>query len=230
MEQRKNILMDVSVAPQPRVPTPPPPEPVPTEKDIFKKKSVESVAQMDTIPEIAEPVAPVKKKRACSDKMKAHLANCREKARQKKEAMKASKQVTQAPPSQAPPRQVSEPIPIPQAQPAGSPHGQPVARQPAGVDYDRIINGVSNRLQKQKQEDKWIQDYEMKIREEERAKAKKEYGNYFMEAATKFKKKTYAGYGRQAIYGNPRELNHPVFGNKRSYQKDMANPYDDCFN
>tara|TARA_R110002072_G_scaffold98812_1_gene217441 strand:- start:548 stop:814 length:267 start_codon:yes stop_codon:yes gene_type:complete len=86
MEQRKNILMDVSVAPQPRVPTPPPPEPVPTEKDIFKKKSVESiaVAQMDTIPEIAEPVAPVKKKRACSDKMKAHLANCREKARQKK--------------------------------------------------------------------------------------------------------------------------------------------------
>tara|TARA_R110002072_G_scaffold98812_1_gene217440 strand:- start:146 stop:358 length:213 start_codon:yes stop_codon:yes gene_type:complete len=70
----------------------------------------------------------------------------------------------------------------------------------------------------------------MKIREEERAKAKKEYGNYFMEAATKFKKKTYAGYGRQAIYGNPRELNHPVFGNKRSYQKDMANPYDDCFN
>ena len=225
MEKRKNILMDVTPKEQkPSEPIPEPAEPVPTEKEIFQKKSVESVA----IPAISEPKArepPKKEKRACSDKMRAHLANCRIKAQEKKDAIKRAKakpKVKSIPQLQAIPEARGEPQQLRQAETNHPQH--------TGVDYDRIINGVTGKLQKQKEEDKWIQDYETRIRTEEREKAKNEYGKLFMDAATKFKKKTYAGYGRQAIYGNARQLNHPTFGTKYKYEKDSNNPFDKCFN
>jgi len=213
METRKNILMDVSPKPVAREPTPPPPEPVPTEQDIFKKRQEESVEE--TVPQISEPVAPPKKqKRACSDKMKAHLAKCREKASAKKLAARQAKERAQ-PPKQEQYIQ-SAPIDIPQ-------------HIPQEIDYDKIINGVSARMSKQREEDQYIADYEQSIRQDEREKAKKEYTGLFMDAATKFKKKTYAGFGRQTIYGNAKAFNHPVFGKQIAYNKDSKNPFDGCF-
>jgi len=225
METRKNILMDVSPKPVAREPTPPPPEPVPTEQDIFKKRQEESVDKPqgagmslrdhETVPQISEPIAPPKKqKRACSDKMKAHLAKCREKASAKKLAARQAKERAQ-PPKQEQYIQ-SAPIDIPQ-------------HIPQEIDYDKIINGVSARMSKQREEDQYIADYEQSIRQDEREKAKKEYTGLFMDAATKFKKKTYAGFGRQTIYGNAKAFNHPVFGKQIAYNKDSKNPFDGCF-
>ena len=67
---------------------------------------------------------------------------------------------------------------------------------------------------------------EKRIREEERAKAAKQYSEYFVDAASKFKKKMYTGYGRQTILG--RNTNKP-FG-AYAYDKTSANPFDKCFN
>lgn len=215
METRKNILMDVSPKPVAREPTPPPPEPKPTEQDIFKKRELESVEE--ELPQISEPVAPPKKqKRPCSDKMKAHLSKCREKALAKKKAVKES-QRQPPPPKAQEQRQEYKPIPQAQAQNYGS------------IDYDKIISGVSDRMYKKQEEDKYVADYEANIRKDEREKAKKEYTGYFVDAATKFKKNTYAGFGRQTIYGNAKQLNHPVFGKQAQYKKDSKNPFDACF-
>ena len=108
METRKNILMDVSPKPVARQPTPPPPEPKPTEQDIFKKRQEESVEE--PVPQISEPVAPPKKqKRPCSDKMKAHLAKCREKASAKKLAARQAKERSQPPKQEYIPHQPSPP-------------------------------------------------------------------------------------------------------------------------
>ena len=230
MQRRKNVLMDVTPTPPPpeeRVPTPPPPLPKPTEKDIFKQplptveESVEE--EIEQIPQVAPPK---KQKRPCTDKMKAHLARCRELAKEKKAKIKAAK----APPPQ--------PMQVPQAQPMQVPQrpttnwipdNSPPQQRPTtnmAIDYDRIINGLAGRMNSAQVEEDALTMLEKRIREEERAHAEKKYSEYFVDAASKFKKKMYTGYGRQTILG--RNTNKP-FG-AYAYDKTASNPFDKCFN
>ena len=232
MSRRKNVLMDVTPTPTPpeeRAPTPPPPIPKPTEKDIFKQplptveESVEE--EIEQIPQVAPPK---KQKRPCTDKMKAHLARCRELAKEKKAKIKAAK---------APPPAPS--VPVPQAQPMQVPQrpttnwlpdDAPPQQRPStnvNIDYDRIINGLAGRMNSAQVEEDALTMLEKRIREEERAHAEKKYSEYFVDAASKFKKKMYSGYGRQTILG--RNTNKP-FGAPYAYDKTAQNPFDKCFN
>jgi hypothetical protein len=222
MTRRKNVLMDVTPTPTPpeeRAPTPPPPIPKPTEKDIFKQplptveESVEE--EIEQIPQVAPPK---KQKRPCTDKMKAHLARCRELAKEKKAKIKAAK----APPPQ--------PMQVPQRPTTNwIPDNSPPQQRPTtnvAIDYDRIINGLAGRMNSAQVEEDALTMLEKRIREEERAHAEKKYSEYFVDAASKFKKKMYTGYGRQTILG--RNTNKP-FG-AYAYDKTASNPFDKCFN
>ena len=237
MQRRKNVLMDVTPTPPPpeeRVPTPPPPIPKPTEKDIFKQPKApvlptvveEEEEQDEQIPQVAPPK---KQKRPCTDKMKAHLARCRELAKEKKAKIKAAK---------APPPQPMHTPSVPQAQPMQVPQrpttnwlpdDAPPQQRPTtnvAIDYDRIINGLAGRMNSAQVEEDALTMLEKRIREEERAHAEKKYSEYFVDAASKFKKKMYTGYGRQTILG--RNTNKP-FG-AYAYDKTASNPFDKCFN
>ena len=237
MQRRKNVLMDVTPTPPPpeeRVPTPPPPLPKPTEKDIFKQPKApvlptvveEEEEQDEQIPQVAPPK---KQKRPCTDKMKAHLARCRELAKEKKAKIKAAK---------APPPQPMHTPSVPQAQPMQVPQrpttnwipdDAPPQQRPTtnmAIDYDRIINGLAGRMNSAQVEEDALTMLEKRIREEERAHAEKKYSEYFVDAASKFKKKMYTGYGRQTILG--RNTNKP-FG-AYAYDKTASNPFDKCFN
>ena len=97
--------MDVTpkhqLPPEERVPTPPPPLPKPTEKEIFKQPMptvVEEEADPEGTPieQIPQVAPPKKQKRPCTDKMKAHLARCRELAKEKKAQKKAEKEAEAA--------------------------------------------------------------------------------------------------------------------------------------
>jgi hypothetical protein len=235
MQRRKNVLMDVTPTPTPpeeRLPTPPPPVPKPTEKDIFKQPmpTVEESVEEDPegtnlIPQVAPPK---KQKRACSDKMKAHLARCRELAKEKKAKIKAAKAPPPAP--SVPEYTPSQPINIPQRPTTNwLPESAPPTHRPttnAEIDYDRIINGLAGKMNTRQVEEDALTMLEKRIREEERANAEKKYSEYFVDAATKFKKKIYTGYGRQTILG--RNTNKP-FG-AYAYDKTASNPFDKCFN
>ena len=91
----------------------------PTPQEIHNEEVVEQVE------EVVEPVKKKKEKKPCSDKLKAHLQRCREKSLATRRAKKEQK---------------SKPIDIPK--PAPTP--QPQSHQ--GIDYERIISGVSNTL------------------------------------------------------------------------------------
>ena len=75
---------------------------------------------------------PKKQKKPCSDKLKAHLARCREKSLAKRRANK-----TQAPMEQAQARASPPPT---------KPTEYKNVNQSQTIDYDRIISGVSNSL------------------------------------------------------------------------------------
>ena len=69
---------------------------------------------------------------------------------------------------------------------------------------------------------------EQRIRAEEAEKAKKLYGGYFMDAATKFKAKAYKGYGHGLVTGKVR--GNSAFQRSRAFNGQSDNPYDSCFN
>jgi hypothetical protein len=138
----------------------------------------------EVVEEVVQPVKKKKEKKPCSDKLKAHLARCREKSLATRRAKKNEK---------------SKPIDIPKP-PAPTPQPQPQSHQ--GIDYDRIISGVSNSLysrfgfdepeyqpppqqpppqqrqvqfqQPQQDQRQMLLDYEKKIREDERKRMKAE--------------------------------------------------------
>ena len=136
---------------------------------------------VEPVVEVVEQPKPKKEKKPCSDKLKAHLQRCREKSLATRRAKKEQK---------------SKPIDIPKPQPVTQPVSQ-------GIDYDRIISGVSNslysrfgfdepeyqpqpvqqrvvqqpiqpRVDPQQQQRQMLLDYEKKIREDERKKMKEE--------------------------------------------------------
>lgn len=86
----------------------------PTPEEIQNEEFVEEVVEK-----------PKKKKKECSEKLKAHLARCREASLAKRRAKKAEKEKAK-----------SQPTPQPTPQPQSN----------YCIDYDRIINGVSNSL------------------------------------------------------------------------------------
>ena len=232
MERRKNILMDVTPTPkpeEPRLPTPPPPVPKPTEKEIFKqpKPHVEE-EELEPLPQIPPPSAPIdipgaKKKRECSEKMREHLARCRKLASEKKKALKAS----QAPKPENPPY-IEPQNPV---RPTTSfiPESAPPQQRPTtnmGIDYDRIISGVAGRIEERRLDDEAYTMMTNNIRREEQEKAKAQYSEYFIEAAGKFKKQMYSGYGKATIMGQNMNSKR---GYSYAYDKQSANPFDKCF-
>ena len=216
--------MDVSLAPKPE-PIPVevvPVEPKPTEREIFKapQKAAEPVESVELEPEeelVPLIEAPVKKpKRECSPKMKEHLKKCRELAKEKKLKLKAEKEALRQP--------VNIPQPIPEERqylPQRS-----VAQQPE-IDYDRIISGVSSKLEQSNLEQNYHDELTARIRAEEQAKAKEQYGNYYLEATQKFKRNAYKGYGSNIITGKVR--GNSIIHKSRQYNPQSGNPYDNCF-
>jgi len=196
------MLMDVAPAPEPEVEEPEVVEALqPKEEEIFKKpeKKVikEETESQELIPEVAAP----KKKRGCTPKLAAHLKKCREKSK----AIRVNKAKDRV-------DQTLEDI---------------ADLRPVSIDYDRIIKGVRDTWQPQRSAVPVIDENKIRetIRGEEQERAKKQYGELFMEAADKFKKKTYAGYGRTVLTGGQ---THPVFG--RTYKKtEGKNPFSSCF-
>ncbi len=188
---------------------PPPPEPTEPTPEVVEKPSItestadafdqsgkeknivvkdEETIEEDVIPQTqTEPTEPIdipkqkKQKKPCSDKLKAHLARCREISLAKR---RSNKNTT--------PKTVATPTPPPQPKPQPQSH--------SSIDYDRIINGVSNSLYsrfgldepshvppqpqvrfheqprpppRQSQEE-MLKEYEKKIREDERNRKKAE--------------------------------------------------------
>ena len=181
MNRRKNVLMDVTPKPAPpeeRVPTPPPPLPKPTEKDIFKQPLPTVDESVEEDPEgtnLIPQVAPPKN----------------------------------PPPVAKPQYTPAEPINIPQRPTTNwIPSNAPATQRPTtnfDIDYDRIISGVAGRMNTKQVEEDAMTLLEKRIREEERAKAAKQYSEYFVDAASK------------------------PFG-AYAYDKTSANPFDKCFN
>ena len=182
----------------------PAPEPEVEEPEVVEeieqpKKVVikEETETQELIPEVAAP----KKKRGCTPKMAAHLKKCREKSK----AIRVTKAKDRV-------DQTLEDI---------------ADLRPVSIDYDRIIKGVRDTWQPPRSSVPVIDENKIRetIRGEEQERAKKQYGELFMEAADKFKKKTYAGYGRTVLTGGQ---THPVFG--RTYKKNEGkNPFSSCF-
>ena len=220
MERRKNILMDVQLKEKPeQIVEEEPPEPKPTEEQIFKAPRqkealpIETVEEEEAVPLIE---APKKVKRACSDKMKSHLKKCRELANAKKAQIKAEKLAK------------NKPIDIPPTIPEEPSHApQRYISPQAEIDYDRIISGVSNKLEQSNLEDNYYQEMEQRIRKEEEEKAKSKYGNYFLEATQKFKRNAYKGYGSNIITGKVR--GNSILNKSRQFNQQSDNPFDNCF-
>jgi hypothetical protein len=93
--------------------------------------SIAEIPQTETQP-IDIPQKQKKEKKPCSDKLKAHLARCREKSLAKRRANKAQAQQNKTAAAPAPD----------QAKPVEYKN----VNQSQSIDYDRIINGVSNSL------------------------------------------------------------------------------------
>ena len=221
MERRKNILMDVTpkAKPEPIVEEIPV-EAKPKESEIFKapQKPTESVDTVEEPEDDQVPLveAPKKQKRECSPKMKEHLKRCRELAKEKKAKLKAEREA-QKKPVNVPPTIPEEKQWMPQRQPAHN----------TEIDYDRIISGVSSRLEESNLEQNYHNELEARIRAEEEEKAKNKYGNYFLEATKKFKRQAYKGYGSNIIKGQVR--GNSILNKSRAYNPQSNNPYDGCF-
>ena len=83
---------------------------------------------------IEEPEKPTKKKKPCSDKLKAHLAKCRETSLAKRRAKAKNKEQVKRHETENPPQQpIKQPI-------------QQHNNNNFSLDYDKIINGVTNSL------------------------------------------------------------------------------------
>ena len=227
MDRRKNIMMDVTPNPVPQkeIVEQIPEEPKPTEKDIFKTGSVEE--DMSVVDEPVNYEKNKKDKRQCTPKMKLHMDKMRLKAVEKKEELKRLKEMeiiekykaTLAP---TPQTTISlEPIEE-EIKPTRKVKAEPINE----IDYERIINGVSDRFHKKSKEEKERAEWEKKIRQDENEKTKKQYGELFTKAATDFRKKTYQGYGK----GFGGKTVHPVFGNSYAFDPQSTNPFDKCFN
>jgi len=114
--------------------------------------------------------APEKKKRVASDKLKTHLAKARARSlevrRQKAAAKKAAKLPAIPEDRVAPPAQQAAPPPM----------AHPPRAPAAAMDYDKIINGVVDRMSFNNEvDDEALRLITEDIRKEESAKARKDY-------------------------------------------------------
>ena len=151
----RNNAMPTVQPPAPTEPEPQKPSIAESTADAFDKESKQKITDYEeennidmSISEIppaqTEPIdipqKQKKPKKPCSDKLKAHLARCREKSLAKRRANKAQPKSTRQ--EQVQPVQPTQAV-------------QPIKEKPAeyknvnqsqSIDYDRIINGVSQSL------------------------------------------------------------------------------------
>jgi len=195
-------------------------------------------APVATAADLPPPVAaaaappPEKKKRVASDKLKTHLAKARARSlevrRQKAAAKKAAKLPT-IPEDQVAP--AAEPLPTPAAPP---PMAHPPRAPAAAMDYDKIINGVVDRMSFNNEvDDEALRLITEDIRKEESAKARKDYEDRL--ADLERTKRQVAG--RNAAVGILRgnRQPHKVFGGAPARNTNQLrgqaseNPFDKCF-
>ena len=132
------------------------PKPLPKTEEVFDTKSqVEKVEQVEEPIPIPEPEQPKKqkKKRECSDKLRAHLAAARAKslATRKKNAELKKQKLAEAE-TQIKQEKQKKTQPPPQGTPEPTqPPPKPTSNS-LEIDYDKIIYGVSKRL---------VEDYDL---------------------------------------------------------------------
>ena len=122
----------------------------------------------------AAALAPEKKKRVASDKLKTHLAKARARSlevRRQKAVAKKAANLPAIPEDRVAP--AAEPLPTPAAPP---PMAYPPRAPVAAMDYDKIINGVVDRMSFNSEvDDEALRLITEDIRKEESAKARKDY-------------------------------------------------------
>jgi len=135
LQNRKNAFMEV------QEPTPEPelqiekPSITEQEEEMFIKPPPKEEPEKDIKEDIIEqPEKPTKKKKPCSDKLKQHLKKCRETSLAKRRAKAKNKEPVKRHEDENPPQQpIQQPI-------------QQQQQQNFSLDYDKIINGVTNSL------------------------------------------------------------------------------------
>ena len=191
---------------------------------------VATAADLPPIAAAAAPAPPEKKKRVASDKLKTHLAKARARSlevrRQKAAAKKAAKLPT------IPEDQVA---PTPPAQPAAPPPMAHPPRAPAAtMDYDKIINGVVDRMSFNNEvDDEALRLITEDIRKEESAKARKDYEDRLAELERT--KRQVAGKNAAVGILRGNRQPHKVFGGAPARNTNQLrgqsseNPFDKCF-
>lgn len=137
LQNRQNALMTV------QEPTPEPelqiekPSITDQEDEMFIKPPVEENKEEIKEVIIEEPEKQTKKKKPCSDKLKAHLAKCRETSLAKRRAKAKNKEQIKRHETENPPQSNIETL-------------KPIVPEKTNnnftLDYDKIINGVTNSL------------------------------------------------------------------------------------
>lgn len=207
-----------------------PPAPAPAVKMIVEPEAEAAPVRLpspDPAP-IAAPVAtppPEKKKRVASDKLKIHLAKARAKSlevrRQKAAAKRAAMQT------------IPEAAAAPQARAAAPAQAAP-PRAPVAMDYDKIINGVVDRMSFNNDiDDEALRLITEDIRKEETAKARTDYESKL--ADLERSKRQIAGKNAAVGILRGNRQPHRAFGgqghnNNQLRGQASQNPYDKCFN
>ena len=129
LQNRKNAFIEVQEpTPEPQIEKP---SITDQENEMFIKPPKKEEEQIEVK---EEPEKPTKKKKPCSDKLKAHLAKCRETSLAKRRAKAKNKEPVKRHEAENPPQQpIQQPI-------------QQHNNNNFSLDYDKIINGVTNSL------------------------------------------------------------------------------------
>ena len=183
----------------------------------------------DLPPPVAAP-APEKKKRVASDKLKTHLAKARAKSlevrRQKAAAKKAAKLPAISEDRVAPAAPAQATAPPPMAHPPRAPT--------AAMDYDKIINGVVDRMSFNNEvDDEALRLITEDIRKEESAKARKDYETKLADLE-RTKRQVAGKNAAVGILRGNRNISHgfgkaPTRNTNQLRGQASANPFDKCF-
>jgi len=236
--QQRDILIDTTLKNPPAAPQ----VKQPMEEDkVFKKPApavelvVEEpapstppapVATAADLPPIAAAAAPApeKKKRVASDKLKTHLAKARARSLEVRRQKAAAKKAAKLP--AIPENEVMHAPPPPMAHPPRAPA--------AAMDYDKIINGVVDRMSFNNEvDDEALRLITEDIRKEESSKARKDYEDRLAELERTKRRVAGKNAAVGILRGNRQP--HKVFGGAQARNTNQLrgqasdNPFDRCF-
>jgi len=207
-------------------------EPAPSQPPLKASTPPAPVATAADLPPIAAAAAPApeKKKRVASDKLKTHLAKARARSLEVRRQKAAAKKAAKLP--AIPEGQVA---PTPPARPAAPP---PMAHPPrapaAAMDYDKIINGVVDRMSFNNEvDDEALRLITEDIRKEESSKARKDYEDRLAELERTKRRVAGKNAAVGILRGNRQP--HKVFGGAPARNTNQLrgqasdNPFDRCF-